>query len=79
MNTISVPLKPQQERFIATLVKSGRAANKAHAVRYAIDMLREANIAQVDDLSRFMSASAHDILKELDPMSKKECEYYENL
>ena len=37
MTTISVPITPIQERFITQLVKSGRAANKAHAVRLSID------------------------------------------
>ena len=46
MSTISVPLYPQQEKFIASLVKSGKAANKAHAVRYAIDALREKEAIQ---------------------------------
>lgn len=46
MSTISVPLKPQQEEFISFLVASGKAANKAHAVRYAIDALREEQAIQ---------------------------------
>jgi len=41
MVTISVPITPKQEKFIKELVKSGRAANKAHAVRYAIQRLSE--------------------------------------
>lgn len=41
MTTISVPITPRQERFIKELVKSGRAANKAHAVRLGIDALAE--------------------------------------
>lgn len=39
MVTISVPITTTQERFIKALVKSGRAANKAHAVRLGIDAL----------------------------------------
>ena len=39
MVTISVPITPKQEKFIKELVKSGRAANKAHAVRLGIDAL----------------------------------------
>ena len=39
MTTISVPITPVQEKFIKALVKSGRAANKAHAVRLGIDAL----------------------------------------
>lgn len=41
MTTISVPITPKQEKFIKELVKSGRAANKAHAVRMGIDALAE--------------------------------------
>lgn len=41
MVTISVPVTSKQERFIKELVKSGRAANKAHAVRLGIDSLVE--------------------------------------
>lgn len=39
MTTISVPIYPAQEKFIKELVKSGMAANKAHAVRLGIDAL----------------------------------------
>ncbi|PIT87388.1 MAG: hypothetical protein COU31_03180 [Candidatus Magasanikbacteria bacterium CG10_big_fil_rev_8_21_14_0_10_40_10] len=79
MSTISVPLKPQQEQFIAAMIKSGRAANKAHAVRYAIDMLREAEVVPKDELAQFMAASGRDILKVIGPISKKDYDYYENL
>lgn len=41
MTTISVPISAEQEEFIKNLVKSGKAANKAHAVRYAIQRLSE--------------------------------------
>lgn len=41
MITISVPITPIQEKFIKSLVRSGRAANKAHAVRLGIDYLAE--------------------------------------
>jgi Arc/MetJ-type ribon-helix-helix transcriptional regulator len=41
MTTISVPINAEQEEFIKRYVKSGRAANKAHAVRRAIDFLAE--------------------------------------
>lgn len=41
MTTISVPISAEQEEFINNLVKSGKAANKAHAVRYAIQRLSE--------------------------------------
>ena len=42
MTTISVPITAEQEKFINDLVKSGKAANKAHAVRYAIQQYAEA-------------------------------------
>ena len=41
MVTISVPITAKQEKFIKELVKSGRAANKAHAMRYALDLFAE--------------------------------------
>lgn len=41
MTTLSIPITSEQERFINQLVKSGRAANKAHAVRYALQRLAE--------------------------------------
>lgn len=41
MTTLSVPITGEQERFINQLIKSGRAANKAHVVRYALQRLAE--------------------------------------
>ncbi len=41
MTTISVPITPEQEKFIDSYVQSGKAANKAHAIRYAIQRLSE--------------------------------------
>jgi Arc/MetJ-type ribon-helix-helix transcriptional regulator len=41
MTTISVPITAIQEKFLKALVKSGRAANRAHAVRLGIDALAE--------------------------------------
>ena len=41
MTTISVPITGEQEKFINGLVKSGKAANKAHAIRFAIQRLAE--------------------------------------
>ena len=41
MTTLSVPITGEQEKFINDLVKSGKAANKAHAVRYALQRLAE--------------------------------------
>lgn len=39
MSVITIPVTSQQEMFIKDMVKSGRAANKAHAVRMGIDLL----------------------------------------
>jgi putative addiction module CopG family antidote len=41
MSTLSVPLTPELEEFINQQVKSGKAANKAHVVRYALQRLSE--------------------------------------
>ena len=41
MTTLSVPINSKQEEFINSLVKSKRAANKADAVRKAINLLAE--------------------------------------
>jgi Arc/MetJ-type ribon-helix-helix transcriptional regulator len=39
MTVITVPVNREQESFIKSLIKSGRAANKAHAMRLAIQAL----------------------------------------
>ena len=39
MAIVTAPLSDKQEAFIEDMVESGRAANKAHAVRMAIDAL----------------------------------------
>lgn len=44
MTTISVPISKEQVFFIERLIKSGKAANKAHAVRLAIDALAESEL-----------------------------------
>lgn len=41
MTTLSVPIDKEQEKFINSLVKSGKAANKAHAVRQALQWYAE--------------------------------------
>lgn len=41
MSTISVPISKENESFIKSLVKSGKAANKAHAVRMALTRFEE--------------------------------------
>lgn len=48
MGVITVPVSEAQQSIIKDLVKSGRAANKAHAVRMAIDLLgREEALARI--------------------------------
>ncbi len=47
MSTLSVPLTPSLEEFIRRQVKSGKAANKAHVVRYALQRLSEAEAVEV--------------------------------
>ncbi len=37
MGVITIPVTEAQNKFITGMVKSGKAANKAHAVRMAID------------------------------------------
>jgi Arc/MetJ-type ribon-helix-helix transcriptional regulator len=39
MSVITVPVSDVQNNIIIQMVKSGRAANKAHAIRMAIDLL----------------------------------------
>lgn len=39
MAVITVPVSDKQQNTIKEMVESGRAANKAHAVRMAIDLL----------------------------------------
>jgi Arc/MetJ-type ribon-helix-helix transcriptional regulator len=46
MGVITVPVTGAQEAFITGLVKSGRAANKAHAMRMAIQFLAEEEAVQ---------------------------------
>ena len=46
MSTLSVPLTPELEAFIKQQVKSGKAANKAHVVRYALQRLSEEEAVQ---------------------------------
>ena len=41
MTTLSIPITPKNERFISSLVKSDKAANKAHAVRQALEWYEE--------------------------------------
>ena len=41
MTTLSIPITSEQERFIDQQIKSGKAANKAHVVRYALQRLAE--------------------------------------
>ena len=46
MVTISVPITPKQEKFINSLIKSGKVANKAHAVRQAISLMEEEELIE---------------------------------
>ena len=46
MTTLSIPITPKIERFIDSLVKSGSAENKAHAVRQAIEWYAEEKLVQ---------------------------------
>jgi Arc/MetJ-type ribon-helix-helix transcriptional regulator len=47
MSVITVPVSDKQRTVIEQMVKSGRAATKAHAIRMAIDLL-----AREDALTR---------------------------
>lgn len=44
MVTISIPINSKQEAFIDSLIKSGKVANKAHAVRQALDLMAEEEV-----------------------------------
>ena len=44
MVTISIPITSKQESFIKSLIKSGKVANKAHAVRQALDLMAEEDV-----------------------------------
>lgn len=46
MSTLSVPLNPEMMKAIEQLVKDGVAANKADAVRKALDMYLEEQAVQ---------------------------------
>ncbi|MBI2550789.1 type II toxin-antitoxin system ParD family antitoxin [Candidatus Uhrbacteria bacterium] len=41
MSTISVPLTPPLEQFINSMIKTGRASNKAEVVRRALVKMAE--------------------------------------
>jgi Arc/MetJ-type ribon-helix-helix transcriptional regulator len=48
MSVITVPVSDKQRATIEHMVKSGRAATKAHAIRMAIDLLaREDALASI--------------------------------
>jgi Arc/MetJ-type ribon-helix-helix transcriptional regulator len=40
MSVITVPVSDEQKAFVEEMIKSGRAANKAHVMRVALDFLR---------------------------------------
>ncbi len=46
MTTLSVPLSPEQQKFIESYVKSGQADNKAQVVRRALKLLEEEEAVQ---------------------------------
>jgi Arc/MetJ-type ribon-helix-helix transcriptional regulator len=46
MATLSIPISSEQEHFIETLIQSGKASNKAHAVRQALDWYAEEEAIQ---------------------------------
>lgn len=41
MSTLSIPLSPEQEKFVKSLVKRNIVTNKAEAVRRALRLLEE--------------------------------------
>lgn len=41
MSTLSIPLSPEQEKFVKSLVKRNIVPNKAEAVRRALRLLEE--------------------------------------
>lgn len=48
MSVMTVPVSDKQKHTIDQMVKSGRAATKAHAIRMAIDLLaREEALAAI--------------------------------
>ena len=46
MSTISVPINAEQEAFIESYIKSGKAENKAQVVRRALTRLSEDEAVQ---------------------------------
>ena len=46
MPTISVPITPEQEKFIRQYIKEGKADNKAQVVRRALAKLKEDEAVQ---------------------------------
>lgn len=46
MSTLSVPLPPELEKFVAHMVSDGYAANKAEVVRLALKRLAEEEALQ---------------------------------
>lgn len=46
MTTLSVPIPAELESFIDSYIKSGKGANKAHVVRYALQRLSEDEAVQ---------------------------------
>ncbi|HEY4513782.1 MAG TPA: hypothetical protein VJH69_00455 [Candidatus Paceibacterota bacterium] len=71
MTTLSVPITGDQEKFIDDLVKSGKAANRAHAVRYAIQRLAEEEAITVVIMAEQELASGRGVKGDLKKLLKK--------
>jgi len=69
MSTLSVPLTPELEAFINAQVKSGKSANKAAVVRYAIQRMSEEEAVE-----RVLRAQKEPLLRgNLKELAKKLC------
>ncbi len=71
MGVITVPVSDKQEAFISSLVKSGRAANKAHAMRMAIGLLAEEEAIQSIMRAEADVRAGHVFKGDLDELAKK--------
>lgn len=69
--TISVPITAEQAHFIRERVKSGVSANKAHAVRQALDILKEEEIMASLERSEADIRAGRVYFGDLDEIAKK--------
>lgn len=69
--TISVPITAEQAHFIKERVKSGVSANKAHAVRQALDVLKEEEIMASLERSKADVRAGRIYYGDLDKLVKK--------